>query len=536
MRIFICGARLAVWRARGWNQNLVTAAHSSPLTVTSLAPGTVLGRYELLLPIAAGGMAMVWAARLTGSRGFQKVFAVKTMLPQMSEDDQFEQMFLDEASLASEIKHPHAVEILDLGEQEGVLFLVMEWIDGVPLNRIAKAAKAGGGVPRQIAVRIIMQAGAGLHAAHELRRNGELVGLVHRDVSPQNILVTGEGVTKVVDFGVAKATALGGGATVAGQVKGKISYMSPEQARGDAVDRRTDVFALGTVLYALTTGKHPFRRDNEGATMMAICSDEPVLPPSKLFPDFPAPLEAVLLKALEKDVSKRYATSNDFLRALDQLPAELRASSDEDVANYVKSLVGKELNDRREQLRAALERRAQGILPVDVPMPKPESRSRASVSSVASFSVVGTAASLRPGQTGAAGLSRNKTVAAVLGLAVIAVAGAVTAMMLRSTPAQQEISPVPPTTSPSLGAPGVASVPPTIPAPTDTAAIDLDQLPTEAGETGDLPAGPAAKAAPRSKRVSGPAVAVKPKETAAAAPKPAPAPAKTGKWKNDPGF
>src|SRR5688572_15607872 len=251
-----------------------------------VGPGQVLGRYELLLPIAAGGMAMVWAARLKGTRGFQKVVAVKTMLPKLSEDDQFEQMFLDEASLASQIKHPHAVEILDLGEQGGVLFLVMEWIDGVPLNRIAKAAKKAGGVPQPIGVRIIMQAAAGLHAAHELRQNGELVGLVHRDVSPQNILVTGDGVTKVVDFGVAKATALGGGATVVGQVKGKISYMSPEQARGEPIDRRTDVFALATVLYALTTGKHPFRRDNEGATMMAICSDEPVLPPSKVSPGY----------------------------------------------------------------------------------------------------------------------------------------------------------------------------------------------------------------------------------------------------------
>src|SRR5215510_5309965 len=151
-----------------------------------VGPGSVLGRYELLLPIAAGGMAMVWAARLKGTRGFQKIVALKTMLPTLSEDDQFERMFLSEASLASQIRHPNAVEILDLGEQDGVLFLAMEWIDGVPLNQLMKAAKSKGGVPTTVASRIVMQACAGLHAAHELTDKGKSIGLVHRDISPQN--------------------------------------------------------------------------------------------------------------------------------------------------------------------------------------------------------------------------------------------------------------------------------------------------------------------------------------------------------------
>src|SRR5690606_31945524 len=197
-------------------------------------PGYVLGRYELLIPIAAGGMAQVWAARLRGARQFQKIVAVKTLLPRLSQDEQFEQMFLDEATLASRVRHPNVAEILDLGEHSGVLYLVMEWIEGVPLNQLMKGAKAVGGVPAPVATRIAMQACAGLHAAHELTdENGTLVGLVHRDVSPQNVLVTYDGVTKVVDFGVAKATALGGGATVAGQIKGKVGYMAPEQVRGE---------------------------------------------------------------------------------------------------------------------------------------------------------------------------------------------------------------------------------------------------------------------------------------------------------------
>ncbi len=319
--------------------------------------GQVLGRYELLLPIAAGGMAMVWAARMRGTRGFQKIVAVKTMLPKLSEDAQFEQMFLDEASLASQIRHPNAVEILDLGEQGGILYLVMEWIEGVPLNQLMKAAKRQGGVPSKVAVRIAMQTCAGLHAAHELKdSNGALVGLVHRDVSPQNILVTYDGVTKVVDFGVAKATAAGDGATQAGQIKGKVGYMAPEQVRGESIDRRVDVFALGIVLYALTTGKHPFRRESEAATMYNICAPQAVMAPSKVVANYPPELEQVVLKALEKDREKRFASANEMLRALDKLPGELRATTDHDVGEFVQNLMGTRRDERRRALSEALDR------------------------------------------------------------------------------------------------------------------------------------------------------------------------------------
>jgi serine/threonine-protein kinase len=322
-----------------------------------IGAGHILGRYELLMPLAAGGMAMVWAARMKGTRGFQKIVAVKTMLPKLSDDASFEQMFLDEASLASQVRHPHVVEIMDLGEQDGVLYLVMEWIDGVPLNQLMRTAKKSGGIPLPVAVRIVMQACAGLHAAHELRdEKGQLVGLVHRDISPQNVLVTYDGVTKVVDFGVAKATALGGGATAAGQIKGKIAYMAPEQIKGATIDRRVDVFALGVVLYALTTGKHPFRKESEAATMYRICSLEPAMSPRKLVPAYPASLERVLLQSLAKDPAKRYPTCNELLRALDQaLPPSMRASTDEDVAAFVRGLMGDKQDERRQQLQGAIE-------------------------------------------------------------------------------------------------------------------------------------------------------------------------------------
>src|SRR5687767_12981590 len=184
----------------------------------TLAPGIALGRYELLLPIAQGGMATVWVARQKGSRGFSRTVAVKTMLPNLSDDPQFEQMFLDEAALAARIHHPNVAEILDLGEQDEILYLVMEWVDGEALSVLHKGAKKNDThMPQRIALRMIAQACAGLHAAHELKdENEQLLGLVHRDVSPQNILVTYDGIVKLVDFGVAKAIGRAGGETTAG--------------------------------------------------------------------------------------------------------------------------------------------------------------------------------------------------------------------------------------------------------------------------------------------------------------------------------
>jgi len=200
------------------------------LSSLDLRPGQVLGRYELLLPIARGGMAQVWAARLRGSRGFQKVVAMKTILAGSIDDTNLEQMFLEEASLASQVHHPNVVEILDLGEHEGTLFLVMEWVDGEPLQLVLRHSVEHAPLPLPIAVNVVGQACKGLHEAHELRdEKGQLLGLVHRDVSPQNILLSYSGVVKIVDFGIAKATSRDSGLTEKGHIKGKSAFMSPEQ-------------------------------------------------------------------------------------------------------------------------------------------------------------------------------------------------------------------------------------------------------------------------------------------------------------------
>jgi serine/threonine protein kinase len=486
---------------------LNTAIEGALTVPGTVGPGHILGRYELLIPVAAGGMAMVWAARLKGTRGFQKIVAVKTMLPRLSEDNQFEQMFLDEASLASQIRHPHVVEILDLGEQDGVLFLVMEWIDGVPLNQIMKAAKASGGVPLPIAVRIVMQACAGLHAAHELRDGkGQLVGLVHRDVSPQNLIVTYDGVTKVVDFGVAKATAVGGGATGAGQIKGKVGYMAPEQIEGESIDRRVDIFAMGIVLYALTTGKHPFRRESDAATMYNICSPQAALAPRKFIPDYPEALENVLMKSLAKSAADRYATANDMLRDLDHaLPSSERANTDQDVAEFIRRLVGERLEERRNTLSEALLRADQSAIQRIPDVPSPGSISITSAE---------TSALTRPATHPY--LARRRLYLALGSLILVGAAGAGLALVSGDPP--------PPVTPQRVAArPTPEVITPEAPAPTATGEVASSSEPVT---TAIEPPPPAARQfsrpPPRSNSRSGtPAPSKKPPPTS---------------WKHDPGF
>jgi len=310
------------------------------------------------MPIAKGGMAQVWAARLHGTRGFQKLVAIKTILSGAIDDARMEEMFLEEAQLASQIHHPNVVGTIDLGEHDGVLYLVMEWVDGEPLNQVMSKAAANGGVPLPIGVNLIGQACKGLFAAHNLRdEHGALLGVVHRDVSPQNLLVTFSGTAKLVDFGIAKATSKGGGFTEAGEVKGKFAYMAPEQVRAQPVDNRTDLFALGILLYQITTGKHPFRGEHPAETLQNICSDRGPTPPSAFLPDYPAELEAVVLKALAKDPEQRFATANDMLTALEAaIPGPLEASFDVQVAEYLQWLFGARAAERRTALRVAQER------------------------------------------------------------------------------------------------------------------------------------------------------------------------------------
>ncbi len=320
----------------------------------ALSPGQALGRYELLAQVARGGMGEVWAARLKGARGFQKVVAIKTLLPELRSETRIEEMLLEEARIASLIHHPNVVQTTELGEHGQFLYLVMEWVDGESLSFLMKRAEERGWVPIPIGVNLIAQACRGLHAAHELTSDlGVHLGVVHRDVSPHNVLVTHTGVVKLVDFGIAKATNEQGSLTANGELKGKYSFMAPEQvtSSGD-IDRRADVFALGITLYMLVTGRHPFKTNTKQSVLGAITSSDPATPPRKFVPGCSAALEAVVLKALEKDPDKRYQTTEAMRIALESaLPEAFAPRFEQQVREYLSRTMGDRAAARREALR-----------------------------------------------------------------------------------------------------------------------------------------------------------------------------------------
>jgi serine/threonine-protein kinase len=230
----------------------------------------------------------------------------------------------------------------------------MEWVDGEPLSFLLERAGERGGMPLEIAVALASQVLAGLHAAHELHDHTGSLGVVHRDVSPHNVLVTYDGVAKLLDFGIAKATHQSSSNTETGEIKGKFSYMAPEQILGGEVDRRCDIFAAGIMLYLLSTGKHPFKHHNTAAVIHSITNDDAVTPPSTLDPDYPKALESVLLKALEKDADRRWATAEDMRVALEQaVPEAFGDAGRARLRAFMDHVVGDRKVARREAIRRA---------------------------------------------------------------------------------------------------------------------------------------------------------------------------------------
>lgn len=324
-----------------------------PSDFGSLRPGTRLGRYELLLPVARGGMARVWAARQHGQRGFQKLVAIKTILPHLAEEPEFERMFLDEARIASGVHHPNVCEIYELGEENRTLYLAMEWVSGDSLSRVLRANGKTEALDPRIVCRLVADACAGVHAAHELTdEDGRQLGVVHRDMSPHNILLTQDGVAKVCDFGVAKALGRLTEQTSAGQLKGKISYMSPEQVTGQPVDRRSDVFSIGCVLYEATTGERPFRGDNDFLVMQAILKNE-IVPPSSILRNYPPELERIVMRALAAQPILRYPTAERMRFALEELLTKGQLVTQSNVAQVVRARIGGLMDKRRERIKQA---------------------------------------------------------------------------------------------------------------------------------------------------------------------------------------
>jgi serine/threonine-protein kinase len=276
---------------------------------------TTFGRYRLVKRIAVGGMAEIYHAIEHGLEGVRRRVVLKRVLPERLESPDFVAMFLDEARVASQLSHPNIAHIYNFGEVEGVYFLAMEYVEGLTVSKLIQRTKPER-IPIEVTLRIVSDVCAGLHHAHELvDDDGRSLGVVHRDVSPANVMVSCNGVAKIIDFGVARAASQVH-STGVDQLKGKLGYMAPEYLKREPIDRRVDVFALGAVLYEMVTGEALFKRESHGATVAAVLTDGP---PSVASARVPAMIDDIIRKAVEKNVEKRYATALEMQRDVEQL-------------------------------------------------------------------------------------------------------------------------------------------------------------------------------------------------------------------------
>ncbi len=278
----------------------------------------MLGNYRLLSRLATGGMAEVFLARQEGALGFAKTVAIKAVLPHVANERRFIEMLFDEARIGAQISHRRVVQTYGFGEDQGRYFIVMEHVAGQSLSELMGArARRKAHFDVHTAARIVADVAAGLHSAHELRdASGAFLGVIHRDVTPGNVVVSYDGEVKVIDFGIAKATNRLT-RTMTGNLKGKIAYMSPEQIRDDPLDRRSDIFSLGVVLWELLTLRRLFRRKNEAATLQAILS-APADPPSK-YRAIPRELDSIARRALAINPDDRFQTALEMQRALQKV-------------------------------------------------------------------------------------------------------------------------------------------------------------------------------------------------------------------------
>ncbi len=282
-----------------------------------MSEGTRFGRYDLLEPIAKGGMAEVFKARARDDVGFERIVAVKRILPNLAADEEFVSMFVDEAKIAVQLTHASIAQIFDLGRVDDHYYIALEYIHGRDLRAITTAERArGGAVPINVACFIIMKVAEALDYAHRAAgRDGQPLNVIHRDVSPQNVIVSFDGDVKVIDFGLAKAAGRAT-QTQAGILKGKLAYLSPEQAQGDRIDWRSDLFALGILLFELLTGQRLFLRDNDLDTVLAVRNGE-VPDPRSIAGDISDELAATVLKALNHDRNARFQRGRDLAEALE---------------------------------------------------------------------------------------------------------------------------------------------------------------------------------------------------------------------------
>lgn len=318
-------------------------------SVLQVLAGTTLGHYRLLCPIAAGGMAQVWAAKPEGG-GLSRTVAIKLVRPEYAADEEYARMFLDEAMVASSVHHPNVCEIYELGREGDSLFMVFEWVAGDSLSGLVQRGVDLNPLPVEIAAKVASEACAGLHAAHEaVGSDGQPLGIVHRDVSPPNILISMHGQVKVGDFGIAKARHQLHARTRTGEIKGKFAYIAPEQILGRPVDRRADVYAMGCVLYVASIGFRPF---GGGAAALGKIVQGNYRKPRELKADYPEGLQDVVVKALSTNPEHRYQSAEAMRVALEQWLLETNRSV---VSGDISRVVRERMNpDRRRLVDAVL--------------------------------------------------------------------------------------------------------------------------------------------------------------------------------------
>ncbi|HTN92196.1 MAG TPA: protein kinase, partial [Sorangium sp.] len=324
---------------------------TGPMSAASRRP-TALGRYRLLKKIGMGGMAEIWVASVAGISGVRKICVVKQILPHLADSPEFVRMFLDEARIAATLDHPNLVQMYDIEEVDGVPVIAMEYLHGEDLRTIKKLLRAAGRrMPVEHAITIAAGVAAGLHYAHEkVGFDGKPLNIVHRDVSPHNVFVTYDGAVKILDFGIAKA-ANRVNETRDGALKGKVPYMSPEQCTSEKLDRRSDIYSVGILLYEMSTGSRLFRRGATEFELMRAIVEDPVMPPSEVCGDYPKVLERIVLRCLERDREKRYPTARDLQIDLEAFAREERlATSSLALSSFMSELFGQ----RVEAWRGAL--------------------------------------------------------------------------------------------------------------------------------------------------------------------------------------
>ena len=311
----------------------------APISETSPQAATPFGKYLLIKRLAVGGMAELFLAQEPPR---PELVVIKRILPYLSEEPEFVQMFLDEARIAAQLHHPNVVQVFELGRINESIFITMEYVEGVDLRRIlGEEMKFSAAVPYAVAARICAQVASGLDYAHNSKGvDGRPLGLIHRDVSPQNVMVAYNGSVKLVDFGIAKAEALAE-RSKPGVIKGKFLYLSPEQVMQEKLDSRSDIFALGVMLYEVTTGRSPFARPTTEAILYAIRFETPS-PPHLIRDDYPQELSRIVMKCLTKDRNQRYQRASQVQADLEALLASGTMRQSDDVSEYVARLLGEE--------------------------------------------------------------------------------------------------------------------------------------------------------------------------------------------------